>query len=583
MRATKKFRLILFNLLIVGFILLYGSSAFQTKSAVGSMALPPRQVDPTAELFLPLISQEGNQALLNVPRLPDTYLAEQENPPSLPDAPQTGACQSFIRFANYTNDPIYIYWNGPDATDVFYKLLNTGRQYWQHTYQGNRWNIRDEQGRLIKSIIATRCDNTFTDIYIGDLPPCGRITGVALWDLTTDRAVPGYEAMTNGMVIPSAQLTNANLRVSVQEVIESIKFELNGATLISNVGPYSYPAPQQAWQPEAGVYTLVIEGYRQNNAQSALCDQRRLTLQIGDSTTPVATLTPTVSTTPTEVTNATPTPTLTPTSTPSPTMMPSLCAGRITDLRLFNLATGQVIAAYSPLADGAIIDLATLPDRFNLEIGVSGPLESVVIQVNDAHIVEDFAPYRYPDGDIVPWRPSPGVYAIRTAAYSHDNGDGLLCDVNLLYLTFVNSSPTATPTITPTPTATSTPTPLPASCIGDWVWRDTDADGIQDDGEEGLAGLRVYIGHDDDHNGRLDRILADTDTDSTGYYAFCALTPGTYLIEFGALAGCVSTLDNQGSNDAVDSDASMGYGISPPVSLSADNADGTVDAGFICY
>ena len=606
MRATKKFHLLILNLLTVALTLFYSLVAFQPVDAVGSTSVPLQTADPTTALFLPIISKVGSgTSIRNVPRLPDTYLSEQNEPPPLPDAPQTDACQSFVRFSNYTNYPIYVYWNQPDETDVFYKLLDTGRQYWQHTYLGNNWNIRDEQGRLIKSMTAARCDNTFVDVYVGDLPACGRITAVALWDLTTDRAIPGYEAITNGIVIPLEVLTNANLRVSVQEVIESIKFDLNGATLISNVGPYSYPAPQQPWQPEAGVYTLVIEGYRQNDAKSALCDQRRLTLQIGASTTPVATLTPTATgsltptVTPTLPLTATATPTLlitptvTPTNTPSPTLTPPLCSGRITDLRLFNLGTGQVIAAYSPLADGAVVDLATLPEHFNLELGVSGLVESVTIQVNVSQIVENFAPYRYPGDDIVPWRPIPGFYTIRTVAYSQDEAAGLVCDIKLLTLTVINSGPTttptptptlsATPTVTVTPTATSTPTPpLAANCIGDWVWRDADADGIQADGEHGLAGVPVYLGPDADGNGRLDRILASTTTDSAGHYRFCALAPATYLVEFAAPDGCINTSENQGSDDAVDSDASAGFGISPLIVLPAGAANSTIDAGFVC-
>lgn len=595
MRAKKNSRLLLLNLLIVGFLLIYSVLAFQIEPVAGSAYSPPRQAGGDAALFLPIIRKGGDQpALINEPRLPDTYPSEQNEPPPLPGAPETGACQSLIRFSNYTNYPIYVYWNRPDDTDVFYKLLGAGRQYWQHTYLGNRWNIRDEQGRLIKSITATRCNNTFVDIYIGDLPACGRITTIALWDLNTDQPVPGYEALTNGAVLPVALLDNVNLRVNVQEVIESIKFNLNGATLISNVGPYSYPGSQQPWEPDAGVYTLVIEGYRQNDATSALCDQRRLTLQIGDSTTPVATVTPTliptttgsITPTPTPTLTTVPiTPTLTPTVTPSLTTTPTLCSGRITDLRLFNLATGQVVAAYNPLSDGAVIDLAALPERFNLDIGVSGLLESVTIQVNDDLIVENFAPYRYPAGDITPWRPTPGVYVIRVAAYSQDSAEGFICDIKLLYLTFVNNAPTATPTVTPTPTATSTPTPPPplaANCIGDWAWRDTNANGLQDNGEQGLAGLPVYIGPDQDGNSRLDRILASTATDSAGRYAFCALPPGSYLVEFGSVDGCINTVDNQGGNDALDSDATPGYGVSPLITLNAGSADSTVDAGFIC-
>lgn len=610
MQKPKKNRTLAFIFSVVIVSLIYSLVAFHPDRVVGAALSVPQRVDDTAVastpvVFLPIISKEGTQTPLeNEPRLPDTYPSEQEVAPPLPDAPQTGACQSLIRFANYTNTAIYIYWNQPDDTDVFYKLLDSGRQYWQHTYQGNRWNIRDEQGRLIKSVTAVRCENTFVDTYIGDLPACGRITTVALWDLPNDRAVNGFEALTNGTVIPFDKLPNTNLRVAIEEVVESIQFNLNGDIVISNVGPYSYPAPQQAWAPEEGVYTLVVDAYRQNDAQSALCDQRRLTLQIGDSSTPVATLTPTptglVSTTPTAPVSATATPTpptvatvtptatstktpvpptrtATPTSTASPTMTPVQCAGNVTGLRLFNLTTGQPIAAHNPLADDAILDLATLPTHFNLEVGVTGAVESVAITINGATIVENFAPYRYPSGDTVPWQPAPGFYTLRAVAYSQDNAQGAVCDNHVQFVTFTRSTPTATatPTLTPTPG-------VPANCIGDWAWRDSDRDGLQDAGESGLAGVAIYIGHDADHNGRIDQILATTHTNSAGRYAFCALVPATYVVEFGAAPGCINTFANQGNSDAIDSDASAGYGVTPPIVLNAGDANSTVDAGYIC-
>lgn len=604
MQKPKKKRSLVFILLVITVSLVCSLVALPADPVVGAARSGPLQVDDTAVdstpmIFLPIVSKEGNPtAVENEPRLPDSYPSEQDAAPPLPDAPQTSACQSLIRFANYTNTPIAIYWNGPDNTDVFYKLLESGRQYWQHTYQGNRWNIRDEQGRLIKSVTAVRCENTFVDTYIGDLPACGRITTVTLWDIPNDRAVSGYEALTNGAVIPFDKLPNTNLRIAVQEVVESIKFNLNGDVVISNLGPYSYPAPQQAWDPEEGVYTLVVDAYRQNDAQSALCDQRRLTLQIGDSSTPVATLTPTptgsvgptvtptppVVTTPTPTataTKVTPTSTVTPTHTASPTTTPTQCSGNVTGLRLINLATGQPIAGYNPLADGATIDLATLPANFNLEVGVSGALESVAITGNGTTVIENFAPYRFPAGDTTPWQPTPGSYTLRAVAYSQDNGLGIVCDNHVQFLTFIQSTPTATPTPTTTPTLTPTPVVGPY-CIGDWVWRDSDADGVQDAGESGIAGVAVYIGRDADNNGRIDRILATTNTNSAGRYAFCSLAPATYLVEFGAAPGCINTWPNQGGDDALDSDASAGYGITPPIVLHAGEANSTVDAGYIC-
>lgn len=598
MPETKKNRILILIVHVVAIGFLYSLVVLQAEQAAGSTNKLDPGVDSTAVVFLPVISKLGSQSIpADIPLSPETYESEQNTPPQLSDSRPSIQCQSFIRFSNYTNSTIYIYWIQPDGTDLFYKLLTSGRQYWQHTYLSNQWHVRDDEGRLIQMITATRCDNTFIDIYIGDLPACGRITNVALWDLTTDRAMPGYTSLTDGAVIEVERAANVNLRVTTLPVIESIKFTVNGVVFINNLIPYGFPDNQQPWQPEPGTYTVVIEAYRQNDAKSALCDQRRMTLQVGVATTPAPTLpftlTPTVTPTLTPIptqTTLTPTPSTTATAsatvipTASPTVTPPLCPGKITDLHLFDLTNGQPVAAHNPLLDGAVIDLATLPRHFNLEAGVSGPLESVSFEVNRHVIIENFTPYRYPGGDLTAWQPAAGFYTVRAVAYSQDGAAGAVCDIKLLTLTVINSVPTATPTLTPTPTATNTPTPpLVANCIGDWVWQDADADGIQDDGERGLAGAPVYLGPDADGNGRLDRILASTTTDSAGRYHFCTLAPATYLVEFSAPAGCINTGENQGSDDAVDSDASMGYGISPPIPLSAGNADSTIDAGFICY
>ncbi|MEZ4727925.1 MAG: hypothetical protein R3E79_12420 [Caldilineaceae bacterium] len=491
MLETKKVRSRILTIHVIVICFLYSGVAFQTEHAAGSSPHPQRQAEGTALLFFPLISKlDRNPTPDSIPLLPDTYDADQDTPPQSPSAPSTAQCQSFIRFSNYTNATIYIYWNRPDNINVFYKLLASGRQYWQHTYLGNQWHIRDEQGRLIKTVTATRCDNTFTDIYIGDLPACGRITDVALWDLTTDRAVPAYASLTDGTVIEWPANARLNLRVMTQAVIESVKFDSNGEAVINNLSPYSFPASQQPWQPAAGVYHLVIDAYRQNDAQSALCDQRRLTLQIGLSATPTPTATatpplptPPVTETPSPTTVATsvvtetatpttsvtpavtptviltPTPTATATEplsiTPSPTVTPPLCSGKIVDLHLLDLTTGQPVPAYSPLIEGAVIDLATLPSAFNLELGVSGALESVTIAVNGHLVLENFAPYRYPGEDLIPWRPTPGFYTVRAVAYSQDDAAGVVCDIKVLTFSLIQSVPTSTGTPAMTPTVIS--------------------------------------------------------------------------------------------------------------------------------
>lgn len=72
--------------------------------------------------------------------------------------------------------------------------------------------------------------------------------------------------------------------------------------------------------------------------------------------------------------------------------------------------------------------------------------------------------------------------------------------------------------------AVSTVQPLVAS-IGDRVWLDSDADGVQDEGEGGLANVVVRLVTGDG------TVRATTITDSAGAFRFAAIDPGTYAVE----------------------------------------------------
>lgn len=99
--------------------------------------------------------------------------------------------------------------------------------------------------------------------------------------------------------------------------------------------------------------------------------------------------------------------------------------------------------------------------------------------------------------------------------------------------------------------------------IGDRVWHDQNGDGLQTVGEPPLAGITVTlystgaIGVD----GIMSRtaltvtVVMTTVTQLDGRYAFTTWTPGRYFITFASPARYVPTLCNQGSEEAVDSDA----------------------------
>ncbi|SFD14779.1 SdrD B-like domain-containing protein [Massilia yuzhufengensis] len=121
----------------------------------------------------------------------------------------------------------------------------------------------------------------------------------------------------------------------------------------------------------------------------------------------------------------------------------------------------------------------------------------------------------------------------------------------------------------------------PAS-LGDRVWHDLNANGQQDAGEAGIAGVTVTL-----VGGGVDGILATTGdntsvsatTDANGNYKFDGLAPATeYQVRFGAPAGFIASAQNLG-NDASDSDADA-RGLTQVVTLANGENNTTIDAGF---
>lgn len=83
-------------------------------------------------------------------------------------------------------------------------------------------------------------------------------------------------------------------------------------------------------------------------------------------------------------------------------------------------------------------------------------------------------------------------------------------------------TPTLTPTATATPTFTPTPTPSTGGVEG-WVYFDLNADQHLQD-EPGIADVRIIL------ENSIGEVLAETLTDSSGYFRFFDLNPGVYIL-----------------------------------------------------
>ena len=115
---------------------------------------------------------------------------------------------------------------------------------------------------------------------------------------------------------------------------------------------------------------------------------------------------------------------------------------------------------------------------------------------------------------------------------------------------------------------------IPLASIGDFVWEDLNADGIQDAGEAGIGGVTVDL-YDGGGN-----FVATTTTAADGSYGFTNLVPGDYYVDFTAPAGYVASPQDQGGDDTVDSDGDVATGETIVTTLDPGENDPTWDAGF---
>ncbi len=120
---------------------------------------------------------------------------------------------------------------------------------------------------------------------------------------------------------------------------------------------------------------------------------------------------------------------------------------------------------------------------------------------------------------------------------------------------------------------------LPAS-IGDFVWEDMNGDGLQDDGESGIQGVKVALNGTD---GLGNPVSLMTWTNAVGAYLFEDLVPGSYTLTFTAPAGYAFTArdaDGAGIEGTVNSDAHADTGEAEAVTLVSGDAVTYVDAGL---
>lgn len=119
--------------------------------------------------------------------------------------------------------------------------------------------------------------------------------------------------------------------------------------------------------------------------------------------------------------------------------------------------------------------------------------------------------------------------------------------------------------------------------VGNYVWYDRDADGLQDAGEGGVSGVRVELYRNGQICGHNAPVATQT-TGPNGAYLFTKLPTGSYYVCFdldSLPAGYQVTTANAGGDDTIDSDANTTSGATAATaSLTAGQSDLTLDMGI---
>lgn len=128
---------------------------------------------------------------------------------------------------------------------------------------------------------------------------------------------------------------------------------------------------------------------------------------------------------------------------------------------------------------------------------------------------------------------------------------------------------------------------FPRVSVGDYVWEDTDRDGLQDEGEPGIPGVTLTLTGPDGEQVTdvLGQPVVPVETDANGYYVFenlPVLPDGQhYTVTVTPPVGYEPTVESASDDRALDSEAISGIAVSWQ-DLSRDGAsDMTLDFGFV--
>ncbi len=111
--------------------------------------------------------------------------------------------------------------------------------------------------------------------------------------------------------------------------------------------------------------------------------------------------------------------------------------------------------------------------------------------------------------------------------------------------------------------------------IGDKVWNDTNHNGVQDNGETGVADVTVKL------YSCSDSLISATVTDANGNYSFCcSMGAGNYYVQYVLPTGYAFSTPYQGTDTTKDSNADATTGKTTCTYIAGGQTNNTLDAGM---
>jgi hypothetical protein len=111
--------------------------------------------------------------------------------------------------------------------------------------------------------------------------------------------------------------------------------------------------------------------------------------------------------------------------------------------------------------------------------------------------------------------------------------------------------------------------------VGNLVWNDTNGNGLQDPGEEGIVNVIVEL------RTCAGAYITSTRTNWDGTYLFNNIPAGSYYMRFTLPPNYIFTTPKQGNSDSGDSDPSSESGVTSCFTLNHGTYNTNIDAGML--